>query len=47
MNQRPDQNKEDLLKKQIEVKQLHVNKISEMMKKICNFTEVYDYLDSV
>jgi hypothetical protein len=39
--------KEDLLKRQIDVKQIQVNKLSDLLKRLCNFSEVYDYLDLV
>jgi hypothetical protein len=39
--------KEDLLKRQIDVKQIQVNKLSDLLKRLCNFNEVYDYLDLV
>ena len=42
-----DMQKEDLLKRQIDVKQIQVNKLSDLLKRLCNFNEVYDYLDLV
>lgn len=42
-----DLQKEDLLKRQIDVKQIQVNKLSDLLKRLCNFNEVYDYLDLV
>jgi|JI61114C2RNA_FD_contig_31_5565463_length_856_multi_2_in_0_out_0_2 hypothetical protein len=44
---KPDQQKEDILKRQIDVKQIQVNKLSDLLKRLCNFTEAYDYLDLV
>lgn len=44
---KPDQQKEDILKRQIDVKQIQVNKLSDLLKRLCNSTEVYDYLDLV
>jgi hypothetical protein len=29
------------------VKQIQVNKLSDLLKRLCNFNEVYDYLDLV
>ena len=31
----------------MDVKQIHVNKLSDFLKRLCNFTEVYDFLDSI
>ncbi len=33
-----DPQKEDILKRQIDVKQIQINKLSDLLKRLCNFT---------
>lgn len=42
-----NKNREDILKKQNDLKDKEIQRISELLKKICEFTEIYDFLELI